>query len=75
MEQQHQFDVIHDAVSQEVVMAPRPAVKIDNRAYVAAALGSWVEAVQQPVAAVGLPAGPVQPIPETLAVEYLDLLG
>ena len=75
MEQQYEFDVIHDAATYGVVTAPRPVVKIDNRAYAVAALGSWAEAVKRPMPALDVPAGPVQPIPETVAGGYLELLG
>lgn len=75
MEQQYQFDVAPDAASYAVAAAPRPGVKADNRAYAVAALGSWVETVKRPVSAFDPADGAVQPIPETFAGGYVDLLG
>lgn len=75
MKQQYQFEIAHDAVSYATVEAPRPRIKVGNRAYAAAALGSWLEAVKPPMSAVGPAETSMQPIPETAAGAYLDLLG
>lgn len=75
MKQEYQFDVAHDAASYAVAAAPRPGVKADNRAYAVAALGSWVETVKRPVRAFDPADMTMQPISETFAGGYVDLLG
>ena len=75
MKQEYQFDVAHDVASYAVAAAPRAVVKADNRAYAVAALGSWVETVKRPVSAFDPADGAMQPIPETFAGGYADLLG
>ena len=75
MKQQYQFEVVHEAVTYAVAEAPRPGIKVGNRAYAAAALGSWMEAVKPPVRAFEEVETSMQPIPETTAGAYLDLLG
>jgi len=75
MKQQFEFDVIHDPSPYEVAAAPRVGIKVDNREYAMAAFVSPGEAVKRPVPALEAAVGAVQPIPETLAGEYLDLLG
>ena len=75
MKQQYQFEVVHDAVSYAVAEAPRLGIKVGNRAYAAAAVGSWMEAVKPSVRAFEAVETSMQPIPDTTAGAYLDLLG
>mgnify|MGYP001066774326 CR=1 FL=1 len=73
----YQADVIGEpAAAYQAVLAPRPEIKVDNRAYAVAALGFWQDlTVSGPKPAFDPGIAPVQAALETLAAGYLDLLG
>ena len=74
---EHQLDAAWaPAAAYEAVWAPRPESKVDNRAYAIASLGFWAQVVRsEPTPAFDPQVVPYQPVPEALAVGYLDLLG
>ena len=78
---QHQFDRPFAAIAEMAdayaqALTPQTELKLDNRAYSLSALAAWAELPDARVTPVVDPElAPTQTVPESLAVDYLDLLG
>lgn len=78
---QHEFDrafATPEALAEAYVQAlspPAPA-KLDNHSYAVATLGAWPELLGvEPAPGVDADLAPIQPVPERMMGDYLDLLG
>ncbi|MFH1330148.1 MAG: hypothetical protein ABIJ48_05800 [Actinomycetota bacterium] len=72
----HAAVVREPAAAYEAVWVPRPQIKVDNRAYVVASMGFWLEVTGPgPIPVPDPGVVPVQSALEVAATGYLDLLG